>query len=663
MKRIGGVATALMLVATVAAGAASAMPAPGNTAFPRYKELEPNVAFWHDVFRHWTSKQIVFHDVEHLDLVYSVLSIDDIVTRLPHSQQEGAIRARRKAEAERIAAMLDRIAAGHARTEEERRVLKAVAKIGYEPSYAAKLADQVRSQRGLGDKFCEAMDRARHYEPMMRRTLAAFGVPEELVALPLVESGYQIGAFSSVGAAGIWQFMPSTGRLYLDINQSYDDRRDPQRATEAAAKLLRKSYDVLGSWPLAITSYNHGLGGVANAVKSMGTTHFGVISRHYKGKTFGFASRNFYAEFLAAHDAVAEADEVCGAYTGDHYQPDEVVVDASVSLRDLARSAGVATDALAAMNPALRDAVVRGSQRVPRGYRLNLPKGAREDFLVAYGKVDRATPSSTATIAKASTGSGGTRTHRIQRGQTLSQIASRYGTSTSALMRMNNLRSAHTIRAGQNLKVPGPSPAEPTSVASAAALAAKTAAAAVPAAVIAKTDEPASPKVVAQPHRVGKGQTLSQIAAMYKTDVATLMRLNGIRDARRVQAGQSLQVPMSGSAIAAAAPVGGSHRVRSGDTLWSLARANGTSVETLKRLNPRVAQQGLKIGDVIKVPAGGTGASTASRSSFATHRVLRGQTLSAIAAKYGSSVDAIKRANGIRDPRKVRVGQTLKVPL
>lgn len=717
-KRCGGVAAtlsaALLMTGTAVfwtAGTAAAITSPGNTHFPRYKELESNVAFWGQVFEKWTSRQIAFHDVEHLDLVYSVLSIDDIVTRLPRGQQDDAIRARRKAEGERISAMLNRIADGHARTEEERRILKSIARIGHEPEYARTLADQVRSQRGLGDKFCEAMDRARSYKPMMTRVLREQGVPEELMALPLVESGYQIGARSSVGAAGIWQFMPGTAKLFMETGTGFDDRRDPLRATEAAAKMLRKSYESLGSWPLAITSYNHGPGGVATAVKEMGTTHFGVIARHYKGKTFGFASRNFYAEFLAAHDALAKADQTCGPYVGAVYAPDEVALGASASIRDLARAAGTSADALADLNPGLNDNVASGTAKVPKGYRLNLPKGSRNDFEVAFGHVDRSSPSAPTIVAKAevatrpaetarSSSSSGDRkviTHKVSKGQTLSQIARRYGTSETALLSMNGLRSAKSLQAGQNLKVPGGpviTEVRPTVVASApvekesapvaaaaeaASLAARTAVAAVPAAVIQKeVPEESSEAVLTSTHKVGRGQTLSQISAMYRMPVEDLKRMNGIRDAASIQAGQTLKVRASGSEIAASSTMGRTYKVKSGDTLSSLAKANDTSVETLKRLNPKVSSSGLKAGEVIKVPSGGatsvasvstapakskTTAKASSKSAFRSHRVTKGQTLSSIAAKYRTSVDTLKRINGIRDARHVQVGQTLKVPL
>lgn len=774
--RLAKVCGSLALVAVVLAAAAapvSAAPSPGSTHFPRYKELEPNVAFWSDVFTKWTSRQIAFHDVEHLDLVYSVLSIDDIVTRLPQGQQDAAISARRKAEGERISAMLISISDGRARTEEERRILKAIARIGQEPSYGTKLAEQVRSQRGLGDRFCDAATRAESYRPMMSRILAQHGVPLELLALPLVESGYKIGARSSAGASGIWQFMPATGRTYLEVNSTYDDRRDPVRSTDAAARMLRRTYDNLGSWPLAITSYNHGPGGIARAVKDMGTTHFGVISRHYKGKSFGFASRNYYAEFLAAADAMKRVHELCGDLDVEVYQPDEVTLGASASIRDLARAARLSPDSLGDLNPALSDPVLRGSVKVPRGYRLNLPRGSSRDFEVAFGHVDHSAPTAPTLLAKGDRSSealapaeAATITHRVAKGETLGQVARRYGTTETTLLYMNRLRSAQSVKPGQVLTVPDRA-AAPTAVAAAkperppfsktmtttaGVIAAKeagaaaargagsavedaagTAVAVVPAAVIqkdpaarAEAPEPAqaapavaeaaaadSEPVLTAEHKVGRGQTLSQIASMYRMSIDDLKKTNGITDSASIQAGQVLKVKASGSEIVGASTVGHTYKVRAGDTLWTVARANDTSVETLKRLNPKVASAGsagLKAGDTIKVPSAGAVASraaapeqasakasapsrtaskavakapakstsskaasakttpkttpkTTQKAAFRSHRVQKGQTLSSIAARYKTSVDTLKRINGIRDASNVQVGKTIKVPL
>jgi membrane-bound lytic murein transglycosylase D len=211
---------------------------------------------------------------------------------------------------------------------------------------------------------------------------------------------------------------------------------------------------------------------------------------------------------------------------------------------------------------------------------------------------------------------------------------------------------------------------------------------------------PEQEPVLTTDHKVGRGQTLTQIASMYHTSVDDLKAMNGITDAASVQAGQTIKVRASGSEIVSTAPVGRTYKVKSGDTLWTVARANDTSVETLKSLNPKIGSAGIKAGQTIKVPSAGavatasaaddepTTKSTASakpgarsasakasgkssvkvakaspKASFRSHKVQKGQTLSSIAQRYSTSVDTLKRINGIRDASNVQVGKTLKVPL
>jgi hypothetical protein len=120
----------------------------------------------------------------------------------------------------------------------------------------------------------------------------------------MVESTFNPAAYSKAGAAGLWQFIRSTGKQYSLISRKRDDRRDPVRATEAAAHLLRSNYEALGSWPLAIVAYNHGPAGIRAASTLVGSTAIEDIVSRYNGPRFGFASKNFYAEFLAALDVV-----------------------------------------------------------------------------------------------------------------------------------------------------------------------------------------------------------------------------------------------------------------------------------------------------------------------------------------------------------------------
>ena len=213
------------------------------------------------------------------------------------------------------------------------------------------------------------------------------GVPEDLTLLPRVESGFQASVYSHAGALGLWQFTRSTGRLFMRVDGTVDGRRDPYLAADAAAKLLKRNYKDLKSWPLAITAYNHGSLGMRRAVKQVGSRRIDVIVKNYKARTFGFASRNFYAEFLAARDVHKNAKKYFGALVFEPAERfDEFHIPGFVRFADLARRIGVDMKILRRMNPALRPSVVRGRRSVPRGYSLRLPAGEKSRVRQAYFK-------------------------------------------------------------------------------------------------------------------------------------------------------------------------------------------------------------------------------------------------------------------------------------
>jgi hypothetical protein len=172
------------------------------------------------------------------------------------------------------------------------------------PETLRRAAENIRVQQGLREKVDEGLHRASKLLPRILAILRQHQVPAELAALPMVESTFNPAAYSKAGAAGLWQFIRSTGKQYSLISRKRDDRRDPVRATEAAARLLRDNYQALGSWPLAIVAYNHGHAGIRAASTLVGSTAIEDIVARYNGPRFGFASKNFYAEFLAALDVV-----------------------------------------------------------------------------------------------------------------------------------------------------------------------------------------------------------------------------------------------------------------------------------------------------------------------------------------------------------------------
>jgi len=198
----------------------------------------------------------------------------------------------------KYAADLNRLASGQPpATPEEQRIADMFK--GEPASAYAAAAMNLRVQEGLREHFREGLLRSRYYRASMERIFRGAGLPPELVTLATVESGFYSRAKSSAGAVGIWQFMRGTGKQYMRITRYHDDRLDPDAETRAAAALLRSDYDELGSWPLAITAYNYGAGGTSVAASEYGGDYNQLV-RNFNGPHFGFAARNYYAEFLAA---------------------------------------------------------------------------------------------------------------------------------------------------------------------------------------------------------------------------------------------------------------------------------------------------------------------------------------------------------------------------
>ena len=264
-----------------------------EVSFPRPATIEPNVKFWVDVFAGYGERDFVIHDRQQVWRVYQVMHIPGDGT--PTRDEGDSINNYLKA---KYANILNRLAAGQppANLEESR-----VADLfkGEAPGMYALAAQNLRVQQGMRERFQEGLLRSRNYRPTMERIFRTVDLPSELVTLAEIESGFECRAKSGAGAVGIWQFTRGTGKEYMRITRYHDDRLNPITETHAAAQLLRSNYATLGSWPLAITAYNYGTGGMAKA-SSEYHGDYAAIVRNYNGSRFGFASKNYYPEFLAA---------------------------------------------------------------------------------------------------------------------------------------------------------------------------------------------------------------------------------------------------------------------------------------------------------------------------------------------------------------------------
>jgi membrane-bound lytic murein transglycosylase D len=451
------------------------VPAAGNAAtddtarlFPRPASLEPQIRFWKSIFSKYSEHQVLVHDAYDLDKVYEVL---DFRPHFDAGWSAVAVERVRKDETDlalrRVQATLMRLHATAAqpelRTSEERRIADLFANERSADRFlVAADGKRLRSQRGLRERFGDAIRISRRYLPEMERLFREEGLPRELTRLPLIESCFNLNAYSKVGAAGIWQFMPSTGRRFMRIDHMVDERRDPFASTRAAAGYLSMLHDALDTWPLAITAYNHGPAGIARAVDATGTRDIATIVRDYRGPSFGFASRNFYVEFLAALEIERDhATYFPGIAPEPPLRLREHRLDRSLSMQAAARLARTDREELASLNPALSSLVVTGRRPIPAGYRLRLPDSG-SGFAVRLAEAPaepQITRVAARTVARPAPrkGKSATRTafvtHRVRKGQTLSHIAKQHGVSVSSLRRVNRMGSSR-VKAGQTLKVP-----------------------------------------------------------------------------------------------------------------------------------------------------------------------------------------------------------------
>jgi len=291
----------LLLVPPRPAGADVSHPL--NPHFPKPVALAPNVAFWKQVYTEHGVGDFILHDRDSLGVIYGVVRVSEKANQARAEQLA-------KPEIERVRGkhrdILIQLADGVSPDDlgaEGRRVAELWG-CPCGPDSLRRAAENIRVQQGLREKVDEGLRRARGLLPKIVKILRRHEVPIELAALPLVESTYNAAAYSKAGAAGLWQFIRSTGKQYSLVTRRRDHRRDPARATEAAARLLRNNYETLGSWPLAIVAYNHGHAGIQAASEAVGSKAIEEIVARYNGPRFGFASKNFYAEFLAALDVV-----------------------------------------------------------------------------------------------------------------------------------------------------------------------------------------------------------------------------------------------------------------------------------------------------------------------------------------------------------------------
>lgn len=404
-------------------------------------ELQRDVDFWVRVYTEINTSEGFLHDEHDLSLVYRKLQFNRDVT--PRGRRDAVDAERRK-----IELMLRRLADGAGDLSAEEQTLAGMFGANATRARYAEAARQVRFQLGQADRFRAGLERSGTWETHIAQTFANLGLPPELAVLPHVESSFDPTAYSKVGAAGLWQFMRATGRLYLRIDDAVDERLDPFRATEAAARLLDFNFRFLESWPLALTAYNHGAAGMRRARDAMGTADIATILRNYRSRSFGFASRNFFVSFLAALTIDRNPDKYFDSLTRHPAMAfTEVEMPAYVPLPALLHTLKMDKVQLVSLNPALRLPVWDGRQYVPKGYRLRLPAEAQNWTAVSLAQ--QLDPQDQYLNQPRE------RSYRVKAGDTLATVAGRIGVSSSVIAKLNGLQEGAELKARTTLRLPG----------------------------------------------------------------------------------------------------------------------------------------------------------------------------------------------------------------
>lgn len=462
MKRYLLVFVTLLFLCPAFAAEREVFPNPQN--FPMPESYKANVEFWTRVYGEWKDNQMVVHDSKKMNVVYEVIDIPEENNLLRTAARLNV--SKRLVQIQNILLDLNQDPAARSQSEDHRKVYDLF--VGINDSQKFRTAAlNIRVQQGIKGRFEQGLSRMTQYLDQIKRILREEGVPSEIAYLPLVESSFNNQSLSKTRAAGIWQFMPGTARLYMKLNSDVDERLDPFVATKAAARYLKRSHEQFGNWPVALMSYNHGQQGMRNAIRQVGTSDFMTIVNRYDGKYFGFASRNFYAEFLAACKVMKDSEQYFGSI--DYARPlthESIKLAQPLWVSTVINGSSLTREEIRTYNPALQTSVIFSRRPIPAGYILRVPAGRVANLETFIAKLKNSGNKETGTTRKASSKSFGSsrsastsksskKLYVVKKGDTLFSISQKFSTSVETIRKLNGLDHSR-IQPGQKLFVSSP---------------------------------------------------------------------------------------------------------------------------------------------------------------------------------------------------------------
>lgn len=474
--------------------------------------------------------------------------------------------------------------------------------------------------------FARWLARGGRYQPMMREELRKAGLPLDLVYLSMIESGYNPHAYSHAGAAGLWQFIKSTGKSEgLRIDWWVDERRDPAASLAAAISYLSGLHRRFDDWRLAWAAYNGGPGRVSRAISRTNSRDWWTLanSPYLPSETDNYVPKIMAAAIVGRHARRYGFEDIPS-------QPplayEVTQVEGTVDLSVLATAAGTNLERIKALNPALRRFATP-----PEGYALRIPPGSTERFRTAMARLP----------------DGGRLRmveHTVVRGDSLARIASRYGTTVEALRGVNAVDDADRIGIGVKLIVPVDADyqADPAPDVDPAA---------TPPAPVTPPSAPPSAPPGALEHTVSRGESLSRIAQRHRVRVKDLVEWNGLRNAGHIEVGQILR--LTPPPVVEEASV--THEVRRGESLSRIAQRYGVRTADLQEWNNIRDPSLIVVGQTLVVRR-----SADAGPAWIQYTVKRGDSLGEIAMAYRVTVRDLKAWNGLPSST-IYPGQTLRV--
>lgn len=363
-----------------------------ENAFQTPRGLEKNVKFWIDIYSKYNSDQGVLHDSENIDFIYSELDFTSISQRADINifRKDYLRKKMVKDEKKRIVKILQKlqkVSSDTNLTSEEKKIWDYFKDIKQKNKFMqAAQSDRLRFQLGQKDRIIKGIYFSGRYLEDFEKIFREAGVPMELTRLVFVESSFNVLARSKVGASGLWQIMPKTGKPFMMINDAIDKRNHPIESAKIAAKLLKINFRLLESWPLAVTGWNHGPNGILRLTKKYQTLELGELADgSVKKKSFGFASRNFYSSFLAILEVEKNASKYLGSVTwSEPLDAIEVKTPVALSYKKVLEWFDGDDMKVQIFNPHINRVARQGKMPITKGAILSIPKtkhvAVLEDF-------------------------------------------------------------------------------------------------------------------------------------------------------------------------------------------------------------------------------------------------------------------------------------------